>query len=591
MAYFSSGTLAQVATVLAKEYGVRVKVGGSTAYTSRDENNKWFINIPALATNDPYYMDIMRCYLDHEAGHVRFSDMDLLKENKKDMTYILKSVWNIFEDVFIERKMSRSFSGCARNLRVGAERIFSDKSDSQEEASSAVLNYILMLARYNATKSAVFRDSIDSLSSIMPDDLKSVIDEHVAKLGSCNSTADTMDLAKKLCEALSKYVQDNSESDNSDDKSGSGGAASSADNGDENADGSDDDLGDIPQDSGTDSDDSGEANQQKPGGGAAKRSLSDYDLKEAILEALKADDEELSGGAFDIADKVNEILSNVQDECEDSIAGSRSDWPIYRTLDELLKVKQRKNYVGKLSDTEKSDALKESAKLASQLAGLLQTMVMNRGGFATRGKLDSRRIARIAVGRPDIFSSHVDKRGLDTEVIIAVDFSGSMCSHGYKDNVMSDRSKMTVANQALMSILLALKGIQGVRSMAYMYSNFVAHVCNFSDAFTRNSRMVISTDGSTPTGDAVQHAMTLFSPNAKRKILLLLTDGEPDDSSYFRASVKLLKQQGIEIVGVGILDDSLSRDMSADEHIIVNDLSELSPKLFKILRDKLVRNA
>lgn len=581
--YFSSGTLAQVATVLAKEYGVRVQIGGNKAYTSRDDKGKWFINIPALATNDEYYVDVMRCYLDHEAGHVRFSDMNLLDRNRANMTYILKSVWNIFEDVYIERKMSRSFPGCARNLRVGAERIFNSETQAPDDATCAVLNYILLTSRYNVAKNKVFEDGIAVVSSALPDELKDIIDAHVKELPKCNSTRDTMDLAKRLCSLIDQYIQDQTSGDSNDKQEGDGQGSSGLDSGDCDEDA---ELGDIPSGSnGTD---------KKDGGGAAsKKSVGDVDAKEALLEALKAFgiDSSVAGESYELSDRVNKILSDARvDEAGSVPCSNNFEWDVYKSLTEL-DTRRKGNYVGWLSDRDINDALKESSKLSSQLAGLLQTIVMNRGGFSTRGKIDSKRLARVAVGRPDIFSSRVDKKGLDTEVVIAVDVSGSMSGYNFVDGLGERRTKMRVANQSLLSILLALKGIQGVRSMAYVYSEFIAHVCGFSDSFTRRSKLVTQPSGGTPTGDAIQHAMTLFTANARRKIFILLTDGEPDDRSYFRASLKQLKRQGVEVVGVGIMEDSLSDDMEKNEHILVYNLDELTPKLFKVLHDKLVRNA
>lgn len=581
---FSTSTLAQVATILAKEYGVRVSLGGNQAYTCRDSNTKkWTINIPALATSEQYYMDIMRCYLDHEAGHVRFSDMDMLNREKDNLTRLLKAVWNIFEDVYVERRMAKSFPGCGRNLRVGAEYIFSEDYEAPEDMLSIIIDYILFKARYNASNSKCFENKLENINSFVPDEVKDLLGMYIDRVPTCNSTKATYKLAQDLCEAIKKLV------DEKRNESGDGSGGDGEGNGSMQVviPGDDDELG--PLQSGT----SGRTE------GAAGKLTDSTDMDEAALEALMSSLFDKSDGdgtkSYDLSDRVNNILKGAdKNERDEQIVGDRgSEWKVYGVGAGANPKSRIHDRLGRLSDKSISDALKESAKLSSQLAGLLQTIVMNRGGFATRGRLDSRRLARVAVGRPDIFSSRVEKKGLDTEVIIASDVSGSMNGYDWSDcDVPSElrKRKKDVANEAMFSILSALKGIPSVRSMAYVYSDYIAHICGFNDNFTQNTPMFIKTVGGTPTGDAVQHSMTLFSANARRKLLILLTDGEPDNREYFKSSLKLLRAQGIEVVGVGILEDSIERDMKKEECIVINKLTELTPKLFKVLRDKLVKN-
>lgn len=593
----TSGTMAQIATILAKEYGVRVQLGGNRAYT-RKVDDKWTINMPALATDEPFYMDLMRCYLDHESGHVRFSDMDRLNRKAQNLDYLHKSVWNIFEDIFVERKMSRSFPGCARNLRTGVEKIFADNYQLPDDLSVMVLDYILFKARHLVSKAEVFNEKLEMLDTILPNELKVLLDGYISRAPGCNSTRDTEKLTEDLCRAVAEFIKEMiKENDTSDDGDEDGGAGISVggfgddgDMGQEDGDITDTqsnkargaaELGDIPQDGGV------PESQGGANGASGKSDITLDDVLESLMSSLVTDGDD--GKSYDIQDRVNELISGkAEDEGNYGITGSRNEWEVVRG--EGLK-KFIGRYLDKLNSKSVADAQKESARLASQLAGLLQTMVMNRGGFSTRGKLDSRRLARIAVGRPDIFSSRVEKKGLDTEVIIALDVSGSMGTGRYHRDTSRAKEKIDVANEALFSILTALKSIQGVKSMAYTYSNRIMHLCEFDTHFNRNSLMFVDPSGGTPTGEALQYAITKFSPNAKRKLVILITDGDPDNRDYFRESLRIVKRQGVEVVGVGIMDTGLCGDMNANECFVVNDLKQLAPQLFKILRDKLLNRA
>lgn len=630
--YFSTATLAQVATILAQEYGVRVQLGGNKACCMRNpKTNKFVIHLPNLSTTAPTYMDIMRCYLDHEAGHVRFSDMRLMEKHMDRGNYILRSVWNTFEDVYVERRMSKSFPGCARNLRLGAERLFGDKTESIDDPVLVLLNYILFKSRYQATKSKCFEDRMNEMIPFLSPELKAICDSYIAQLPKCKSTRDNMQLAQLFVDDLLKYIEDNMQSDNTGDGDGSGdgscqgdgdsdpgddtdddddsfgsGSGSSGDGSDSSEDGeaggsggqSDDDIGDIPDMSASDGVPNEEAGFGKGGGAAG--GVNDMDKMDAMLESLMAalgeqqhdiDDERES---YDLEDRVNKALAKQMDKDDsnmyDLFGSSDTRDRVYTSIKDIDNKHLREAF-RPLSGEDMRDALKESAKLSSQLTGLLQTMTMNRGGAARKGRLDSKRLARIAVGRTDIFSTRIEKRGLDTEVILVVDMSGSMDGYDWSDRSGNRRTKMAVANAALFSIMRTLKTIPGVRSMAFTYGAYTVHINNFNDSFTDRTPLCHNSAGGTPTGDALQHTLTLFSPSAKRRIVMLLTDGEPDSNEYFRMTLSLLKRQGIEVLGVGILDDSIRDDMDESECCIIKSLDELSPNLFRLLREKLVRIA
>lgn len=647
MAYntgFSTATLAQVATILAQEYGVRVQLGGRVASTTKDRKGKWVINIPSLATNAPAYMDIMRGYLDHEAGHVRFSDMRLLSKHCHKSNYMLRSIWNSFEDVYVERRMAKAFPGCARNLRICAERLFSGY-EGDGDPVVVLLDYILYKSRYESTKSKVFEAPLAYLASELRPELKALVDTYVARLPKCKGTKDNMKLAQLLLADLQRFIEEQAPdpSDVSGDGDGSGAGSCYGDNDgdpqhgtdttDEDSDGRNgcqgsgsggsksrggsnkpedegegegdqqqsesgngqdggqqqgDELGDIPEDT-----------NGAGGGGAAPRSLFDEDKFTSMLESLLSamhedgDADESGRKSYDVQDRVNEALNKQLSEDEEGCGNelcTREAWRIFKRMKDIDS-ENIKRCFAPLTRDKLNAALKESAKLSSQLSGLLQAMIMNRGGAARRGQIDSRRLARVVTGRSDIFSSRVEKLGLDTEVVIAVDISGSMDGYDWGAPRNNRKTKLEVANAATFSLLRALKGIPGVRSMAFVYSQFVAHIANFDENFSERSPMCNSANGGTPTGEALQHALTIFTPHAKRRLLFIITDGSPDSNEYFKMTLRMLKRQGIECIGVGVLDDCITEDMDENECCVIKELDELAPSLFRLLREKLVRIA
>lgn len=134
MLQFKPRTLRAVACALGAQTGVDVKVQGDTAYTSYDTDPPVIV-IPDLDMfADDKTAVLARGYLDHEAGHVRFTDRDLLRKFNDWMSqkkispvfcdHFMHELWNIYEDVYIERKMGTYFKGCASNLHAIGTELF-----------------------------------------------------------------------------------------------------------------------------------------------------------------------------------------------------------------------------------------------------------------------------------------------------------------------------------------------------------------------------------------------------------------------------------------------------------------------------------
>ncbi|HBY1575867.1 TPA: porphyrin biosynthesis protein, partial [Klebsiella pneumoniae] len=61
----------------------------------------------------PALMNAIRGFLDHEVGHLLFTDEKVVKKMRNTKAF---GLWNALEDVYIERRMSEVFTGSRRNL-------------------------------------------------------------------------------------------------------------------------------------------------------------------------------------------------------------------------------------------------------------------------------------------------------------------------------------------------------------------------------------------------------------------------------------------------------------------------------------------
>lgn len=228
-----------------------------------------------------------------------------------------------------------------------------------------------------------------------------------------------------------------------------------------------------------------------------------------------------------------------------------------------------------------------------------------------RGSLSPRSLYRLCTERTqlDVFRVRSMVQGRSTAVCVVLDASGSMT-----------QSKMTVARQAMRALLEALADLK-IATEAFTFTTgdmfSLAEACQMtglshSDLQNRFSRFgnlniglikryeepvkvalrrlpTIRGTGLTPLGEAMQiGAMRISDRLESRKILVVLTDGKAgcecgDSAAVIHATrvAERCRKAGIELIGVGILDDSL-RAIVADA-IVIHRLEDLPAQLCKLL--------
>ncbi|MBN1489088.1 MAG: VWA domain-containing protein, partial [Phycisphaerae bacterium] len=228
-----------------------------------------------------------------------------------------------------------------------------------------------------------------------------------------------------------------------------------------------------------------------------------------------------------------------------------------------------------------------------------------------RGELSPRSLYRLATDRPrlDIFRVRSVVQGQSTAVSILLDASGSM-----------SRRKMEVARSALAVLLQAL-GDLGVATEALTFTTGnavdIAQAVQQSgldagklrERYGRLSNLEIGLvkafaepvrpalarlpavrgSGLTPLGEGMQIAAArLVVRRENRRILLVLTDGKAgcEGSSesarrHAQAMAERIMRAGIELIGVGILDENI-REVVA-ESIVIQKIEDLPAQLCKLL--------
>lgn len=226
-----------------------------------------------------------------------------------------------------------------------------------------------------------------------------------------------------------------------------------------------------------------------------------------------------------------------------------------------------------------------TAKLRAQLQGLIQASKLKRSIPRRVGRrLDNRTLTRLSVGDDRLFISREEKKGVNTAVLLILDGSGSM-------DYQTPGNKMHTATRACFVALEAMYSIPGVTAAAVEFNsqpNTVYNLCGWgqkpdSKLFNHNSA------GGTELSTALWLGWgELMSRPESRKIAVVFSDGETaySDADPTRAAIRRMKQDGIEMVGIGIQDHHLTSYLP-NETRVINNLNQLTPALLELLREKL----
>jgi nitric oxide reductase activation protein len=78
-------------------------------------------------------------------------------------------------------------------------------------------------------------------------------------------------------------------------------------------------------------------------------------------------------------------------------------------------------------------------------------------------------------------------------------------------------------------------------------------------------------------------AAHLFMRKEPRRLLVVLTDGEPNDIGATQEIIDKCRSVGMEVYGVGIMDDRVIPVYGKQFSTVVNTIGELPERMFRLL--------
>ncbi|GHX39115.1 hypothetical protein VCSRO205_1781 [Vibrio cholerae] len=540
-----------VAAAYGEKFGVKVLIQGQDAFTDGER-----IVIPTANPDDPHYQQIAWGYLAHEAAHIRHTNFDMVQ--KASSKPIRKALLNIIEDVRIENELAKDYPGTRRSISQVIEYMVDTQQmcvPEQLEPASNLQAWLLFRLRCHflgqKALTPLYQAVDERVRQLFPAAAMSRLSAMLTAVPSLVSTGEVLKLVDAIVSMLeeeSRPPQDESDADNGND---------------------------IGQDASNDSNNSSdsqtpEADSSAMGDAAETGDSDNSDQADNLRQALEANAAQFEPDTFA---QVAEVLS-------EQAEGHQGVTP--------LSLPQAEHAM--LGDEAiLTTSASESAQIRARLRGMVQSSQDNRNHAKRYGlRVATHRLAASQAGESRLFIQRQPRIAPNAAVHLLVDISGSMGKPIGEGN----RKYFHVANEAALALAMALEGIPGVVpavsyfpgihqevSIALLPKQSVRHRAACFDQKPR---------GCTPMAQAMWFAAnSLLAQKQKRKLMIVLTDGDPDDWAATHDIVDRCRRSGFELLGIGIQTRSVEKFFP--QSIVINDVKDLKRELFEVTQQLLVQ--
>jgi len=540
-----------VAAAYGEKFGVKVLIQGQDAFTDGER-----IVIPTANPDDPHYQQIAWGYLAHEAAHIRHTNFEMVQ--KASSKPIRKALLNIIEDVRIENELAKDYPGTRRSISQVIEYMVDTQQmcvPEQLEPASNLQAWLLFRLRCHflgqKALTPLYQAVDERVRQLFPAAAMSRLSAMLTAVPSLVSTGEVLKLVDAIVSMLeeeSRPPQDESDADGGDD---------------------------IGQDASNYSNNSSDSQTPEADssamGDAAETGDSDHsDQADNLRQALEASAAQFEPDTFA---QVAEVLS-------EQAEGHQGVTPL--SLPQAEHAMLGDEAILTLSAS-------ESAQIRARLRGMVQSSQDNRNHAKRHGlRVATHRLAASQAGESRLFIQRQPRIAPNAAVHLLVDISGSMGKPIGEGN----RKYFHVANEAALALAMALEGIPGVVpavsyfpgihqevSIALLPKQSVRHRAACFDQKPR---------GCTPMAQAMWFAAnSLLAQKQKRKLMIVLTDGDPDDWTATHDIVDRCRSSGFELLGIGIQTRSVEKFFP--QSIVINDVKDIKRELFEVTQQLLIQ--
>ena len=553
-----------------------------TASTSYGDG-RYIIRLPYggrfMADIDMY----LRGFLDHECGHIRFTDFDRAANfcmNYKEFPSVpydmVTRLYNIFEDIRIERLMSEMYPGCRTNLRrlnvalftldtVKLPETFTAPGDEMvapivyDALSVAAVSYTLRrglellynenfhASEYNARLAHRFGDpEPGTYEHGLISYVFTVADRLAEDAARARSMDDVETCVRGMCALLTSLFPQITQSVNPPEGKKPGKGLQ------ENTPGKQQAL-------------ESKLMQQAANALAVGNENKHAQLIEAMQDRVISQRGRVAS-AVEVEAKAAIDLASEMELCGKGFIPRSDPRPWRHSLEFTWRSK---------TPAERLRIEAIASRCRGMFQSLLETMSYRREkvGFFGKG-LDTRRLWRSRIGDGRLFRTRAERRMLDTDVCLLADASGSMDKD--MDNYML----------VLHGISRALRRLSyHIRSSAYLFNGDGVKPFMAWDGDVPAMSVGVKAANTTPMAGALLDAIMSF-PNGgpdTRRIVFILTDGLPDSTPSMQMAVETARARGFELYGIGLGTTRIHEYLGEDNTCSVETIDELLPALERML--------
>jgi len=601
--------MTETSSIFGRKKDIKVVFKGDGAAT-----NGSTVYLPSLEHEkdvDPDTQMVMRGYVDHEAGHVRHSDMPLILEKygqwEAEGKPLLKGLHNAIEDMWLEKRVMREYAGSAKNIAAVASSCNSEFAGGHTSGDPVLQSWgqVGPLAiTWEGRREYEGITHVDECLDMIDPALAARVKEWVAEIDGCDSTADCMALAENVyAEIKTKESKEKEDGKGKPDERPVGPDTSEHESAERDADADGDERGDDSEpETGEDSEDTGDADGDAGEDGEDGEEDQDVGGEAEEQDEIAPLDTDLKSG-MDAKLKLSGMTSS-----------SRKKYRIYTTEDDrvlhrLDGTRDRGSRLlaeGSLS-TYKRDVSQMRDTVSVMGRKLARAFMAKRNrdwdGGREYGRLDSRRLVAAVGGATHVFKMRSESKDVETAVQILCDMSGSM-TH---DNriVMARRvaialcetlERTTVAYEVLgfgtdeRRMTSETRETHYDKSVNYARTSpmntwvFKAFEERLSDCKAAIGTMAKHNMDHNIDGESVLLGhMRLKARPEKRQIMLVLSDGNPEftgkassevRNQHLRDVIAHAQREGTEMIGIGIQTRAVQRFY--DRYAVVFRLEDLA---------------
>jgi len=580
--------LRQTAAVFGRNGGVKVVFEGGEAKT--DGNTIMLPAMPSDATISDEGAQVIRGFLDHEASHVRNTDMEetdrFMKECKAGGQQPLFRFANALEDIRAERITIGDYPGALKNLNaVGhavSKQFIKRHAEGEVEADDMRdLSKIGPLAITWAGREGYGSEAFAEAMALLDEDIQTKVRDWVKRLDGCRNTGDVLRLAKEVWEEIGSPMEEP------------------------------EDPEEEPEWT------------EGPGGGERR---------------VKGDTSEVFDG------EPSQALKTVVEEIakKEGYCALTTRWDVMPDRESPGCYEETWSAFSALDYDKMRDGMQgEVNAMRTKLERALLAEQRRDWDFGREmGRLDSKRFVSVLAGRANVYKDRTDRKEVDTAVSLLVDLSGSM-SRG-------PGSKRAIAAQCAMALVecvartgisyevlgfhnfeeMAIRCVDGVRgdrdkeAEEYKKMQRVLRKAVDSGLIGRTEPLVMpvfksfderlheakpliaaiadSLGGNNTDGDALEVAgRRLLNRPEQRKVLMVLSDGHPSACvegpdgeepgllvGHLQSVVRGLEAKGVTTIGVGIQSNSVRNFYP--RNVVVGSLQDLSGEAIDLLAKALI---